>query len=622
MKKVNNLGVLLIWFTLSLSAENCDESDEANIIIEDGNIEISEKINLSFDSAKSNGEDLELNNIKVTSCKESSLWNLTAENAEIEGENLKIQNTRLRIFNVPIFWLGEVSLNEDDSFNIPNLGVTDSNLDISYKFKTKGENSEFVLEPIYSNSSFGLSVDYGFDNGINNFHFNSLALDDQNSSWVYDIDSVINLNNYISLTLDYSDFSGNSLIQDYGFKYLDINRRSLDLKQSLGISFLNKNRNISFFSDDFINIGALRPVSHSKDYFTYERFFIINEWFIDIDSEYAKFSNNSPKSLEVPYILYDEVERISREIELKKDFSFAALNYESKFLLSSQNYEIKDTSENLINNNFATSQIFSLLEDKSLKLGFIWSTFMKESTLPILDSYPSLPSPESNISLSSWVGKDRSTNSRKFFIYKNWSNSVFDFSISSNLYEKYNFEQESNIFKKFYEKRPIFFSAKTKNKNLNFFAKGNYSYEKSDFVGLMAGLEYMDDKTFLSLQKNNIVPSSYPLQPLDNYVLKFKRDFSNFQIFTRAQYSDEEEIVNENILGLQWEYDCFKLRLSMERARFFPFVDPDFGETSYFDLIYLTNPKVKNNLSFEFELVGLTNILTPIDNIINDGLFN
>ncbi len=447
-------------------------------------------------------------------------------------------------------------------------------------------------------------------------------MDDQNSSWVYDIDSVINLNNFISLTLDYSDFSGNSLIQDYGFKYLDINRRSLDLKQSLGISFLNKNRNISFFSDNFINIGALRPVSHSKDYFTYERFFIINEWFIDIDSEYAKFSNNTPNNLEVPYILYDEVERISREIEIKKDFSFAALNYESKFLLSSQDYEIKDTTENLRNNNFATSQIFSLLEDRSLKFGFIWSTFKKESTLPILDSYPSLPSPESNISLSSWVGKDRSSNSRKFFIYKNWSNSAFDFSISSNLYEKYNFEQESNIFKKFYDKRPIFFSAKTKNKNLNFFAKGNYSYEKSDFMGLMAGLEYMDDKTFLSLQKNNIVPSSYPLQPLDNYVLKFKRDFSNFQIFTRAQYSDEEEIINENILGLQWEYDCFKLRLSMERARFFPFVDPDFSETSYFDLIYLTNPKVKNNLSFEFELVGLTNILTPIDNIINDGLFN
>ena len=622
MKKVNNLGVLLILFSSFLSAENCNESDETNIIIEDGNIDLSEKINLSFDSAESNGEDLELKNIKITSCEKSSLWSLTAEDAEIEDANITIQNTRLRIFNMPIFWLGKVSLNENESLNIPNLGVTDSNLDISYKFKTKGENSEFVLEPIYSNSSFGLSIDYNFDNGVNNFNFNSLALDDQNSSWVYDLDSVINLNDFISLNLDYSDFSGNSLIQDYGFKYLDINRRSLDLKQSIGISFLNKNRNISFFSDNFINIGALRPVSHSKDYVTYERFFVINDWFIDIDSEYAKFSNNTTKSLEMPYTLYDEVERISRDIELKRSFSFTALNYESKFLLSSQDYEIKETNENLRNNNFATSQIFSLLENKSLKFGFIWSTFKEESSLPILDSYPTLPSPESNISLSSWVGKDRSSSSRKFFIYKNWGNSAFDLSISTNLYEKYNFDQENNIFKKFYDKKPIFFSAKTKNENLNFFAKGNYSYEKRDFMGLMAGIEYMDNKTYLSLQKNNIVPSSYPLLPLDNYVLKFKRDFSDFQIFSRAQYSEEEEIINENILGLQWEYDCFKFRLSMERARFFPFVDPDFAETSYFDLIYLTNPKVKNNLSFEFELVGLTNILTPIDNIINDGLFN
>ena len=622
MKKVNNLGALLIWFSLSLSAENCDESDGSNIIIKDGNIDLSEKINLSFDSAESNGEDLELKNIKVTSCKKSSVWSLTAENANLENENLKIQNTKFRIFNVPIFWMGEVSLNEDDSFDIPNLGVTDSNLDISYKFKTKGENSEFVLEPIYSNSSFGISIDYNFDSGINNFHFNSLALDDENSSWVYDIDSVINLNDFLSLTVDYSDFSGNSLVQDYGFKYLDINRRSLDLKQSIGISFLNKNRNISFFSDNYINIGALRPVSHSKNYIAYERFFIINDWFLDMNSEYAKFSNNTPNNLEMPYILYDEVERITRDIEIKKNFSFAAINYESKFLISNRDYEIEDINENLTINNIATSQIFSFLEDKSLKLGFVWSTFKDESSLPILDSYPSLPSPESNISLNSWVGKDRSSGSRKFFIYKDWSNSAFNFSISSNLYEKYNFEEENNIFKKFYDKQPIFFSAKTKNKNLNFFAKGNYSYEKSDFMGLMAGAEYTDDKIFLSIQKNNIVPSSYPLQPLDNYVLKFRRDFDNFQIFSRAQYSKEEEIVNENILGLQWEYNCFRLRLSMERARFFPFIDPNFAETSYFDLIYLTNPKVKNNLSFEFELVGLTNILTPIDNIINDGFFN
>ena len=622
MKKVNNLGVILIWFSLSLSAENCDESDNANIIVESGNIDLSEEINLSFDTAKGFDEALKLENIKLTSCKKSSLWSLTAENAELKNEGLIIQNTKLRILDVPLFWLGEVNLNEDDSLNIPSLGVTDSNLDISYKFKTKSENSEFVIEPIYSSSSFGLSIDYDFDDGVNNFHINSLALDDKNSSWVYDIDSVINLNDFISLTLDYSDFSGNSLIQDYGFKYLDINRRSLDLKQSFGISFLKNNRNISFFSDDFVQIGALRPVSHSKDYITYERFFTIDNWAVNIDSEYAKFSNNTPNNVEMPYALYDDVERTSRNIEIKKNFSLSKLNYESKFLFSTRDYEIKDLNENLRNNNFATSQIFSLTKDKSLKFGLIWSTFKDESSLPILDSYPVLPSPESNISLSSWYGKDRSNGSRKFFIYKNWSTSAFDFSISSNLYEKYNFDQENSIFKKFYDKKPIFFSAQTKNKNLNLFAKGNYSFEKSDFTGLTLGAEYIDDKTYLSLQKNNIVPSSYPLQPLDNYVLKFKRNFDNYQIFSRAQYSEDERNINENILGLQWTYDCFRFRLSIERASFFPFIDPDFDENSYFDLIYLTNTEVKNNLSFEFELVGLTNILTPIDNIINNGLFN
>ena len=56
---------------------------------------------------------------------------------------------------------------------------------------------EFILEPIYTNSSAGLSVDYKFDNGISNFYFDSLALDDENSSWVYNIDSVINLNDFI-----------------------------------------------------------------------------------------------------------------------------------------------------------------------------------------------------------------------------------------------------------------------------------------------------------------------------------------------------------------------------------------------------------------------------------------
>ena len=622
MKKVNNLGALLIWLCLSLSAENCDESGDANIIIESGNIDLSEEINLSFDTAKSNDENLELKNIKVTSCSKSEVWKITAESAEIKDENIIIQNTKLRIFNVPVFWLGEVNLNDEDSFTFPSLGITDSNLDISYKFKTRGENSEFILEPIYTNSSAGLSVDYKFDNGISNFYFDSLALDDENSSWVYNIDSVINLNDFISITIDYSDLSGKSLIQDYGFKYLDINRRSLDLKQSLGISFLNKNRNFSFFSDDFITIGGLRPISYSKDYFTYERFFNINDWSIEVYSEYAKFSDNSLNGIGQQYDLLDEVERISRDIDVKKSFLYGSINHESRFLFSNREYEIESSNQEFTSNNFSTSQIFSFLQDQSLKIGFIWSTFKEQSTLPILDSYPVMTTPDSNLSLSSWVGKDRANNSRKLFFYKSWDSSILNFAISANLYEKYNFDQESEKYQKFFNKKPIFFSVRTKNENLNLFAEGNYSYGEGDFSNMLAGIEYSTDKTFLSFQKNNIVQSSYPLLPLDNYVLKFKKDFDSFQIFSRAQYSKEEKVFNENILGLQWEYDCYKLRLSMERARFFPFIDPNFNQMSHFDLINLTNSKVKNNLSFEFELVGLTNILTPIDNIINDGLFN
>ena len=622
MKKVNNLGALLIWLCLSLSAENCDESGDANIIIESGNIDLSEEINLSFDTAKSNDENLELKNIKVTSCSKSEVWKITAESAEIKDENIIIQNTKLRIFNVPVFWLGEVNLNDEDSFTFPSLGITDSNLDISYKFKTRGENSEFILEPIYTNSSAGLSVDYKFDNGISNFYFDSLALDDENSSWVYNIDSVINLNDFISITIDYSDLSGKSLIQDYGFKYLDINRRSLDLKQSLGISFLNKNRNFSFFSDDFITIGGLRPISYSKDYFTYERFFNINDWSIEVYSEYAKFSDNSLNGIGLQYDLLDEVESISRDIDVKKSFLHGSINHESRFLFSNREYEIESSNQEFTSNNFSTSQIFSFLQDQSLKIGFIWSTFKEQSTLPILDSYPVMTTPDSNLSLRSWVGKDRANNSRKLFFYKSWDSSILNFAISANLYEKYNFDQESEKYQKFFNKKPIFFSVRTKNENLNLFAEGNYSYEESDFSNMLAGIEYSTDKTFLSFQKNNIIQSSYPLLPLDNYVLKFKKDFDSFQIFSRAQYSKEEKVFNENILGLQWEYDCYKLRLSMERARFFPFIDPNFNQMSHFDLINLTNSKVKNNLSFEFELVGLTNILTPIDNIINDGLFN
>ena len=151
---------------------------------------------------------------------------------------------------------------------------------------------------------------------------------------------------------------------------------------------------------------------------------------------------------------------------------------------------------------------------------------------------------------------------------------------------------------------------------------GNYSYEKSKFLGLMAGVRYSDNSTKFSLGKSELVPSSFPLKPLHNYVLKFKKDFDSFSIFSRAQYEIEDEKLNESILGIEWSYDCLRLRLSFEKAKFFPNGLEANDQISYMQNIYLTNPVVKNNLSFEFELIGLTNVLTPIDNIIENGLFN
>ena len=46
----------------------------------------------------------------------------------------------------------------------------------------------------------------------------------------------------------------------------------------------------------------------------------------------------------------------------------------------------------------------------------------------------------------------------------------------------------------------------------------------------------------------------------------FKRDFNSFTIFSRAQYAKEDKSLNENILGVEWAYDCLKLRVSFERA--------------------------------------------------------
>jgi len=625
MLKVHNWFLLIILSTSSLINSEChDDQTESSLQIKNGQMEVGDNGIVKFESAITTEEKLELKNVKVTTCAESSVWSLGAENATFNESNrdLTIENAKLKIFNLPIFWLGEVSLNQNDSFSIPNLGITNSNLDISYKFKNKTENTLLQVEPIYSDSSLGLSLSFEYDDETNYLEFDSLSMDDDDSSWAYNLDAQINFNDFISLDVDYSDFSGTSLIQNYGFRYLDLKRRSLDLKQSIDLSMIYGNRNFSFSSNSFKNIGSLRPLSHSKNFFLYERFYNFKDWSLEISSEYASFKSNYPLSLDMPYQIFSRVDRTARNIRLSRSFSSDNFDHEHEFLLSSKEYDIHDSQMKLDSNDISLKQSFSLLENRSLKIGYIWSTFTDQYTLPILDSYPINPSPESNISLSPWVGKDRDANMRKIFIYKKGVNKNFNYSLGTNIYEKYNYDQENMIFKKFFNKKPIFFSISSNNKNLNIFAKGNYSYEKKKFMGLMGGFEYIDEKTKFSLQKNKIIPSSYPLRSLNNYVIKFKRDFDSFSIFSRSQYALEEKSLNENILGVEWTYDCLKLRLSFERAKFFPFIESDYTNLPYDEHIYLTNPKVKNNLSFEFELIGLSNLLTPIDNIIEYGLFN
>lgn len=63
---------------------------------------------------------------------------------------------------MPIFWAGNIEIGENENINVPNFGITDSEFDLSYKFITKSDNSKLEIEPIYTNSKFGLSLDYLF----------------------------------------------------------------------------------------------------------------------------------------------------------------------------------------------------------------------------------------------------------------------------------------------------------------------------------------------------------------------------------------------------------------------------------------------------------------------------
>ena len=87
-----------------------------------------------------------------------------------------------------------------------------------------------LFEPIYTKSKFEFPK-AKFDDGENKTSFQSFAIDDNESSWVFRINSLVKITEDLELTVDYADLSGNSLIENYGYKFLDINRRTLDLEK-------------------------------------------------------------------------------------------------------------------------------------------------------------------------------------------------------------------------------------------------------------------------------------------------------------------------------------------------------------------------------------------------------
>ena len=90
----------------------------------------------------------------------------------------------------------------------------------------------------------------------------------------------------------------------------------------------------------------------------YERFFNINGWLLDLSSEYAKFKSSIPSSLNMPYQIFNEVDRTVRNITVSKSFSGNQFDHEYEFLGSRREYDINDSDETLNINDFSFRQSF------------------------------------------------------------------------------------------------------------------------------------------------------------------------------------------------------------------------------------------------------------------------
>ena len=84
------ISVVLLASSFHAWSECTDESNnkstDKDITILDGSLELSEKFDITFESATSNKNNLEFQDLKVTSCENSSAWSLVAEQATYNDE--------------------------------------------------------------------------------------------------------------------------------------------------------------------------------------------------------------------------------------------------------------------------------------------------------------------------------------------------------------------------------------------------------------------------------------------------------------------------------------------------------------------------------------------------------
>ena len=142
-----------------------------------------------------------------------------------------------------------------------------------------------------------------------------------------------------------------------------------------------------------------------------------------------------------PYLVKQEVDRKKRNISLTNAMQTRSgtLNTTIEGYWNEYTTHYQNMKEDQQFASYAIKQMVELSQSQ-VKFGYIFSSFNNQDDSPLLDSYPKNPSPESNISTRLWTGGDRNANQRKIFIYKSGQLGSTNYSLSTNLYEDYNFD--------------------------------------------------------------------------------------------------------------------------------------------------------------------------------------